>query len=292
MPILTLLATPDRADLGETAVREVSAGRRTGEVRWLRPGVAAEVPVAGPADLSEQEWARWQDRGVDLVLQPDGPRRRAVLLADMDSTVIEQECVDELAAHAGVGAHVADITARAMNGELAFARALHERVALLHGLPVDVVDTVLQQRITLTPGGPELVATMRAHGAYTALVSGGFTLFTQVIAARLGFDEHRANTLQVHDGRLTGQVVPPVLGQDGKVAALREITARLGLTPADAIAVGDGANDLPMLELAGTGVALHATPHVARRARIRVNHGDLTAVLYLQGYAEGEFVRT
>ena len=291
VPLLTLLSDPSARDLSRTTPSEVAGTAVAGEPRWLRPGSAVQVPVGPRMRLDEDLWTTWQARGVDVVLQPDGARRRRVLLADMDSTMIQQECIDELAAHAGVGEQVAGITARAMNGELDFAGALHERVALLRGLPVGVVDTVLADRITPTPGGAELLATMAAAGGYAALVSGGFTLFTRVVAERLGFDEHRANTLEVADGRLTGRVVLPVVGQEAKLRALEEICARLGLGPEDVVAVGDGANDLPMLRAAGLGVALHAKPAVARQVPVRVNHGDLTAVLYLQGYAEDEFVR-
>lgn len=292
MPVLTLLTDPARPELTDAAVREAAADRRAGEVRWLARGTAAEVPVDGPDVVDEEVWARWQDLGIDVVVQPDGERRRRVLLADMDSTMIQQECIDELAAHAGVGQHVAGITARAMNGELDFAAALHERVALLRGLPAGVADTVLAERITYTPGGEVLVATMRAHGGYAALVSGGFTQFTRVVAGRLGFDEHRANTLETQDGRLTGRVVLPVVGKEAKVAALEEIAARLGVGVGAVLAIGDGANDLPMLQRAGTGLALHAKPVVSAQVPVRVNHGDLTAALFLQGYAEDEFVRT
>jgi phosphoserine phosphatase len=214
-----------------------------------------------------------------------------MLLADMDSTMIEQECIDELAEVAGVGEHVRAITARAMNGELDFEGALLERVALLRGLPESVIGEVLAQRITLMPGGPELIATMKAQGAWCALVSGGFTAFTQAIAARLGFDENRANTLLVRDGRLVGDVARPILGRDAKLRALDEISARLGIAPDEVIAVGDGANDLAMLARAGAGVALHAKPSVAAQCDIRINHGDLTALLYLQGYTREAFVR-
>lgn len=291
MHVLTLLAAPDRADLTGAAVAELAAAWPLGPPRWLAPGVALEADLTQvPADLW-QGWRRFQDRGLDLVVQPAGGRRKSVLLADMDSTMVQQECIDELAAHAGVGDLVSGITARAMNGELDFVEALHARVALLEDLPTSVVDTVLAERITYTPGGPELVATMRAHGGYSALVSGGFTPFTEAVAAFLGFDEHRANTLGVDGERFTGRVVEPVVGREAKVAALHEITDRLGLSPQDVIAVGDGANDLGMLQLAGTGVALHAKPSVAEQCEVRVNHGDLTALLYLQGYAAHEFVR-
>jgi phosphoserine phosphatase len=207
----------------------------------------------------------------------------------MDSTMIDQECIDELADEVGVKEHVAAITARSMNGEIAFEPALRERVALLRGLDAGVIGRIIENRLTLAAGGRELVATMNAAGAWTALVSGGFLSFTGPIAAKLGFREHRSNTLLEKDGRLTGEVADPILGREAKAQALEEISARLGLTPADAIAVGDGANDLDMLTLAGAGVALHAKPAVAERAQIRIDHGDLTALLYLQGYRRDEF---
>ncbi|MGO0577205.1 phosphoserine phosphatase SerB [Ornithinimicrobium panacihumi] len=291
MQILTVLASPARADLGGTVASDLGRTWDLGEPRWLADGIALEAELAEvPEDLAEVS-ADWRDRGYDLVVQPAGHRRKAILLADMDSTMIGQECIDELAAHAGVGERVAEITARAMNGELDFEQALAERVGLLTGLDSSAITAVLDERITLAPGGRELVATMRAHGAYAALVSGGFTQFTEEVAARLGFDEHRANTLEADGPRLTGKVVPPVVGREAKVAAVREISARLGLEPRDVIAVGDGANDLDMLHLAGTGVALHAKPSVAAQSRVRVDHGDLTALLYLQGYTAEEFVR-
>ena len=290
MQTLTLLTAPDRPELTTAALLDLPASWRLGEPRWLAPGAVVEADLPDVPEDLWPEWERWQERGVDLVVQPSRGRRKKVLLADMDSTMIEQECIDELAAHAGVGAEVEAVTRRAMNGELDFAEALHARVALLEGLPGSVVTTVLAERITDAPGGAELVATMSAHGARCVLVSGGFTPFTEVVAARLGFHEHRANTLEVDDDRFTGRVVLPVLGGRAKVDALREVTASLGLTPQDAVAVGDGANDLGMLQLAGTGVALHAKPSVAEQCDVRVNHGDLTAVLYLQGYGAEEFV--
>lgn len=260
-----------------------------GTVDWLSPDEAAEFPVSRMPDNLWQVWSDFQALSVDLIIQPVENRKKRMLLADMDSTLIQQECIDELAAEAGVGAHVADITARAMNGELDFNDALRERVGLLRGLDVSVIEKVLAERITLMPGGPALVATMKANGAYCALVSGGFTSFTAHIAKLLGFDQHRANTLLGQDGKLTGEVGMPILGRDAKVSALVEITQNLGLAPDDVIAVGDGANDLGMLGLAGAGVALHAKPVVAEQCDIRINHGDLSALLYLQGYRRDEF---
>ena len=227
--------------------------------------------------------------GVDLVVQPAEGRRKRMLLADMDSTMIQQECIDELADEAGVGARVKEITARAMNGELDFEGALTERVGLLKGLSESVITEVLDNRITFMPGGRALLATMKADGAYAALVSGGFTAFTARVAAELGFDENRANTLIVAEGTLTGEVGYPILGREAKVEALEQITTRLGISEADVIAVGDGANDLGMLTRAGAGVALHAKPSVAAECNIRINHGDLTALLYVQGYSRDDF---
>ena len=224
-----------------------------------------------------------------MVVQPLAARRKRLFVADMDSTMIGQECIDELADYAGLKAHVAAITERAMRGEIAFEPALRERVALLKGLPVAVVDEVIEKRITLTPGGRTLVATMRRDGGIRCLVSGGFTLFTGRIAAMIGFDEHRGNTLIVEDGKLAGRVDEPILGREAKLATLVELRERLKLAPAETLAAGDGANDLAMIEAAGLGVAYHAKPTVADAAHARIDHGDLTALLYLQGYARAEF---
>ena len=286
---VTLLCAPDARSLAPALVESLRNAWGGGDAVWLCPDVAAEFSIEQLPDNQWQVWKDVQGMAVDLVIQPSKERKKKMLLADMDSTMIQQECIDELADEAGVGDRVKDITARAMNGELDFNAALTERVGLLAGLPVATIDKVLKERITLMPGGPVLLATMKAHGAYAALVSGGFTAFTQAIAQRLGFDENRANTLLAEGDTLTGKVGLPILGQQAKVDALAEITARLGLSDADVIAVGDGANDLGMLNRAGTGVALHAKPAVAAQCDIRINHGDLTALLYIQGIAQADF---
>lgn len=282
MFIVSLIARPGGLDAALVeSLRNAFGG---GTVQWIAPDEAAEFPVESrPADIDRVR----KDVAAlaDLNLVGAEARRKRMLLADMDSTMIQQECIDELAEEAGVGAHVKEITARAMNGELDFERALIERVALLKGLPESVIDRVVETRITLMPGGQTLLDRMHATGGHCALVSGGFTAFTARVSALLGFDENQANTLLIKDGTLTGEVGRPILGREAKVQALETITARLGITPEDVIAVGDGANDLGMLGRAGMGVALHAKPSVQAQCDLRVNHGDLTALLYLQGYA-------
>ena len=270
-------------------VASVQSAWGGGDAVWLAPDEAAEFEMMRIPVNRWEVWSDLQGLGVDLVVQPSGGRRKKMLLADMDSTMIQQECIDELADEAGVGERVAAITAAAMNGELDFDGALRERVGLLKGLPESVIDDVLDKRITLMPGGPVLLATMKAHGAYAALVSGGFTAFTAAIAGTLGFDKNRANTLIADGGVLTGEVGLPILGKQAKVDALEEITARLEISEADVLAVGDGANDLGMLTRAGMGVALHAKPSVAAECDMRIYHGDLTALLFIQGYARDVF---
>ena len=290
MYVVTLLTAPSNPSLESALVEKLRNAWGGGDADWLAVNEAAEFAVEQIPSNFWDVWESLQAGGVDLVIQPAEGRRKKMLLADMDSTMIQQECIDELADEAGVGERVKDITARAMNGELDFEGALIERVGLLKGLPVTVIDKVLADRITLMPGGKALLATMKANGAYAALVSGGFTAFTAKVAAELGFDENRANTLLTHSDELSGDVGRPILGREAKVQALEEITARLGISEDEVIAVGDGANDLGMLTRAGAGVALHAKPSVAAQCNVRINHGDLTALLYVQGYKKAEFV--
>ncbi|WP_454286596.1 phosphoserine phosphatase SerB [Rhizobium arsenicireducens] len=291
--VATLLANPSNPILEPALAERAAESLAASGLYWLADGIACDIVLKDGTDESAAEAqlrALIGDRKIDVAVQDADTRRKKFLIADMDSTMIGQECIDELAAEVGLKEKVSLITARAMNGEIAFEPALRERVALLKGLPIKVVDEVIEKRITLTPGGLELIATMKAKGHYTALVSGGFTVFTAPISARLGFHENRANILLEKDGILTGEVAEPILGKQAKVDALVDISARLGIGTHEAIAVGDGANDLGMLELAGSGVALHAKPSVAAQAKIRIDHGDLTALLYLQGYRKTDFV--
>ena len=283
--VLVLMAAPGSHAIGSSvveAVRDLGGGAPL----WLAEGEALEVDAFPRLPELLVELRRLP---IDAATVSIHNRRKRLLVADMDSTMIHQECIDELGKVAGAGERIAAITAKAMRGELDFEGALRERVALLAGLDESVIRTVLEERITLMPGGRTLIATMKAHGAYTALVSGGFTAFTSQVAAAQGFDEHRANRLLVANGKLTGRVGEPILGQQAKLDSLKALAAGRGLDVADAIAVGDGANDLAMLSEAGLGVALHAKPHVQEGSLIRINHGDLTALLYLQGYRREQF---
>ncbi|MDR6756582.1 phosphoserine phosphatase [Mycoplana sp. BE70] len=291
--VATLIANPSNPVLSPSISERAADAVNASGLYWLADGVACDIALRDGTDAAaarEKLHALISGAPIDLVVQEAETRRKKLLIADMDSTMIGQECIDELAAEVGLKERVSEITARAMNGEIAFEPALRERVALLRGLPLSVVDEVIAKRITLTPGGPELIATMKANGHYTALVSGGFTVFTSRIAERLGFNENRANTLLEDGGVLTGEVAEPILGKQAKVDALIQIAERLAISTEDAMAVGDGANDLGMLHVSGSGVALHAKPAVAAEARMRIDHSDLTALLYIQGYRKSDFV--
>lgn len=284
MPVISLIAPRGRLDPALVSSLQGAFGT-TGDAAWLAPDEAAEFPVAVRPGNLEEVRGEIANQAVDLNFIDDGDRRKSLLIADMDMTMIGQECIDELAAEAGVGEEVAGITARAMNGELDFAEAVAERVGLMKGLSVRAIEHVLETRITLASGGRTLVQTMKAHGARTALVSGGFVQFAARVSELLGFDDVHANALLVENGRLTGDVKRPVLGQDAKV----EVLTRLSPDASRAIAIGDGANDLGMITRAGMGVAMHAKPVVANAAPLRIDHSDLTACLFLQGYSIEEF---
>jgi phosphoserine phosphatase len=283
------LVSPDPAALAEAAAAVRAALAISSEA--VLGECALDLFVGGPPVVTHMAVKdAVGDRPVDFAVQPVENRRKRLLIADMDSTIINVECLDELADFAGVKDKVSEITERAMRGELAFEGALRERVGMLKGLSVDALQTCYDDRVKLNPGARTLVRTMAEHGARCALVSGGFTFFTSRVAQAAGFHLNRANTLIESDGKLTGTVGDPILGKEAKLAALREETAALGLTPADALAVGDGANDLAMIEVAGLGVAYRAKPIVAAQAHAKVDHADLTALLYFQGYTAAEFV--
>jgi len=292
--VATLISNPAQPALDDAAIAiAVGVLATAQDARVLDPGIAVDIPFtpSGADDkaIAQRLRAALGDLPIDVIVQPLAGRRKRLFVADMDSTMIGQECIDELADYVGLKAHVAAITERTMRGEIAFEPALRERVALLKGLPIAVVEEVIEKRITLTPGGRALVATMRRNGGTTCLVSGGFTLFTGRIARMIGFDENRGNTLILEDGKLAGRVEEPVLGREAKLATLVELRERLKLAPSETLAAGDGANDLAMIEAAGLGVAYHAKPMVADAAHARIDHGDLTALLYLQGFARPDF---
>jgi len=303
--VATLICNPATPILDAAMIEAAGAALPDPQIRVLAEGVATDLAF-DPGDLDDPNVAplgedilihdyrnaliaALGEAPVDVVVQPLAHRRKKLLLADMDSTMIAQECIDELADYVGLKPEVAAITERAMRGELPFEPALRERVALLKGLALGTIDEIVEKRLDLTPGGRELIATMRANGAWCALVSGGFTVFTSAIAGKLGFDEHRANRLVIAYETLAGTVEEPIVGREAKYAALIELRERHGLAIEETLAVGDGANDLAMLGEAGLGVAYHAKPSVAEAAGARIDHADLTALLYIQGYARADF---
>ncbi len=285
--VLTLVAARDATTLAVNLIAQIRDMTGGGAVTQLSPGEAADIACATVPDLGH---IRKIIAGapIDAIATPTSGRRKRILIADMDSTIITGETLDELAAHAGVGEKIAAITARAMNGELDFKNALRERVAMLKGLSIAALERTWQD-VRLTPGALELVATMKAHGAFTALVSGGFTFFTSRVAAQAGFDMHRSNTLLDDGIALSGRVAEPILDRSVKLATLHEVTAQCGLPLSAALATGDGANDLDMLQAAGLGVAFHAKPIVAAATQARIDHADLRALLFAQGYPASAF---
>ncbi len=294
--VLTLIGEPTSRtlsqDMAEAARRNLRArGARTAEIDWLAPGIACDIPFTGPTPQDAEDAARQCLAGqpFDLAVQAAAGRRKALLVADMESTIIAEEMLDELGERFGLGAEIAAITARSMAGELGFEEALTTRVGLLAGLPEAAIEEVAAH-MTLNPGARTLVQTMRAGGAHTALVSGGFTVFTGRILAACGFDEDRANRLLVEAGALTGRVAQPILGRLAKLQALQDIAAARRLPLETTLAVGDGANDADMLAAAGLGVGYRPKAPARRAARVAIDHGDLTALLYLQGYRVDEFV--
>ena len=285
---LTLIAARGSTTLTDPLIARVRDAVRGGEPEILARGEAADITVPSAPDMALVR-AALDGAAIDAIVTPTDGRRKRLLIADMDSTIVTGETLDELADFAGLKDRIAAITARAMNGELDFKTALRERVAMLKGLPVDALERTWQG-VRLTPGARELVATMRAHGAYTAMVSGGFSFFTGRVAALCGFDLHRSNTLLDDGTTLTGQVGEPILDRDTKLATLTGLATERGLELSATLAVGDGANDLDMLRAAGLGVAFRAKPIVAAEARARVDHADLRALLFAQGYRAADII--
>jgi phosphoserine phosphatase len=285
--VLTLVAARDAVSLTPGIIGRVRDATGGGAVTILAPNEAADIACPILPDPTQVRLAL-EGAPIDAIASPSGDRRKFLLVADMDSTIITRETLDELAAYAGLGGKIAAITARAMNGELNFEDALRERVAMLKGLSVIALERTWRD-VRLTSGALELVATMKAHDAFTALVSGGFTFFTSRVAALVGFDLHRSNELLDDGTALLGRVAEPILGRSAKLGTLRELATRHGLALSAALAVGDGANDLDMLQAAGLGVAFHAKPIVAAAARARVDHADLRALLFAQGYPVSAF---
>ena len=290
MSVLCLIANPNEPAI-DTALMNAVHKAVGGEVNVLTQRIAVEFVKPDLATAAEAARDLVAGKPVDVAQVPLANRRKKLLIADMDSTMIEQECIDELAAALGIKDEVAAITRRAMNGELNFEQALRTRVKLLQGLPLKRMEEIRREQITFAPGGRALVQTMKAYGAVTSLVSGGFTFFADYIGKRIGFDEAMANTLEFDGDVLAGTVADPILGREAKLARLNALSAEHDIPLAAALAVGDGANDLDMIKAAGLGVALHAKPVVAAEAQVRIDHADLTALLYLQGYSDEEFVR-
>ena len=287
--VATLVAAPGFDGLGDIVAR---LSRSAGATVWLEEGRAADLAFEdwAPADIAEVLAETIGEAPLDHAVQPAFGRRKHLLIADMDSTFITVECIDVIARHAGIGAEIAEITRRTIRGELDFSDSLRARVARLAGASVELFETAWREDVGFMPGGPTLLATMRARGALTALVSGGFTWFTERVAAAVGFDTHRANTLDIGEGLLAGTMTEPILDRGAKLDILRELAASRRLSLAETMAVGDGANDIAMLEAAGMGIAYHGVAAAERAADAAVRHGDLTTLLFFQGYRRADFV--
>ena len=290
MYTISLISNPNSALLNDRILSSVfKVFDKENDIKWLMPKVALEFEVSKYPEHFKKVWEDLQSLQIDLAIQNSTGRKKRVLIADMDSTIIHQECIDELASEYGVGQAVSKITKKSMNGEITFEDSLRQRVSLLKGMKAQLIKKVLRKRITYASGANALVKTMKFNGCYTAIVSGGFTDFSKIIGERLGFDENIANELLLDNGTLNGFVKEPILGKSSKVLAMKNISTKLGIEYRDFLAVGDGANDIEMLKLAGLGVALHAKKVVKEAIDVKINFGDLTSLLFLQGYSANEF---
>lgn len=290
MYVITLMCNPSKPILTNDLVSKYCQTFEGISFTWLNDGIAADITVPEIPNEFKKYWLELQASKIDMVIQKEKYRKKRLLVADMDSTIIEQESLDELAYEAGCGKKISEITKQAMEGNLEFEDALNRRVEYLKGTPISTIKKVMKNRITLSPGARTLISTMRKNNVYTALISGGFTHFTTKISQELGFNESKANQFEIRNEKLTGVVKPPILGKEAKVDLIRTLTKKFGLSSIDVIAVGDGANDIGMLELAGSGIAMHAKGIVQSKAKIIINHSDLSALLYIQGYNFNEFI--
>ncbi|AGA64630.1 Phosphoserine phosphatase [Liberibacter crescens BT-1] len=294
MPLVaTLITNPSTPLLNISLIKKASKVVNGSNINWLAENIACDIilPIEANIDICQKALKLFiGNEKIDIVIQEIEKRRKHLLIADMDSTMIQQECLDELAKEIGLSDEILDITRRAMNGEIEFNTALRQRMHYLKGISTKIINTVIKNRITFTPGGRELISTMKKNGAYTVLVSGGFTVFTKIIAHALGFDEHYGNSLIEKDNLFTGEIVEPILDSKEKSKILLKTADMLNISPQEILAVGDGANDVEMIKLAGSGVALHAKPILAEQAKIRIDYSDLTALLYIQGYKKDEFI--
>ncbi len=290
MYVITFICNPSNPILTNDLVSKYCKTFECISVTWLNDGIAADITVPEIPNEFKKYWLELQASKRDMVIQKEKYRKKKLLVSDMDSTIIKQESLDELAYEVGCGKKISEITKQAMEGKLQFEHALNRRVEHLKGTPISTINKVMKNRINLSPGARTLISTMKKNNAYTALISGGFTHFTSKIAQDLGFNESKANQFEIRNEKLTGVVKPPILGKDAKVDFIRTLTKKFGLSSTDVIAVGDGANDIGMLELAGSGIAMHAKEIVQSKAKIIINHSDLSALLYIQGYNFNEFI--
>ena len=290
MYVITLMCNPSNPILTNDLISKYCKAFQGTSVTWLNVGIAADITISEIPNEFKKYWLDLQSSKIDMVIQKEKYRKKKLLVADMDSTIIEQESLDELADEVGCGKKISQITKQAMEGKLEFEKALTLRVGYLKGTPISTINKVMINRITLSPGARTLISTMRKNNVYTALISGGFTHFTTKIAQELGFNESKANQFEIRNQKLTGIVSPPIVGKDAKVDFIRTLTKKFGLSSIDVIAVGDGANDIGMLELAGSGIAMHAKKIVQSEAKVIINHSDLSALLYIQGYNFNEFI--